>query len=283
MKKLLYLSLFAFLINGCAKKIDDPMWIKIDNWQLNENPFGSNQGEMSENLTDVWVNMDGELLGVFSLPIKIPVIANEGDHEFILVPGIKEKGISATKSRYTLMENYSATFTLKKGDTLEISPETQYYEDLTFWVEDFENINNLKIEETSISAPLETEDDPNIVKYGNYCAHIQLTDTDSIFYAYTTEPIYLPLDGSVAYLEVDFMGTHDLSARFINSTDGSIKDDALATMSGKGLNQWTKIYFNLNELMSYYNDADFYGIAFRAIKESTGLEDIYIDNVKIIY
>lgn len=284
MKHILFFSLFAFILNGCAKKVDNPLWIKIEKFNLKNNPFGQNQGELTENITDAWVNLDGEMLGVFSLPIKIPVIANEGEHSLILIPGIKNNGISSTKSRYTLLESYSIQATLTKDDTLTISPETQYYDDLTFWIEDFENINNLKLEESTVSdAALETTDVPNIVKYGNYCGHIHLDDNDTNFYAYSNAPIQLPKNGRIVYLEVDFMTEHDLSARFINSTNGNISDDAIATMAAQNNPKWTKIYFNLNELISIRQQADFYGIAFRAIKEKVGSSDIYIDNIKVIY
>lgn len=284
MKHLFYLCLLAFVINGCAKKVDTPLWLKVDKFQLNENPFASDQGELTENITDAWVNMDGEILGVFSLPIKIPIIADEGEHSFVIIPGIKNNGISSTKSRYTLMEPYSVDLTLSKGDTASIAPETQYYDDLTFWIEDFENINNLKLEESNASlASLGTTNDPNIVEYGNYCGHIELTDDDSLFYAYSSAPLLLPTNGRVVYLEVDFRTSHDLSARFINSTNGVTSDDAIATMRAQDSPKWTKIYFNLNELLAVYNQADFYGIALRAIKNKVGPQDIYIDNIKVIY
>ncbi|SFT75302.1 hypothetical protein SAMN05216474_2169 [Lishizhenia tianjinensis] len=284
MKNLLFLCLTAFIINGCAKKIDDPLWLKVDKFQLNDNPFASNQGELTENITDAWVNMDGKILGVFSLPIKIPIIADEGEHNFIIIPGIKNNGISSTKSRFTLVEPYSIDLNLTKGDTASISPETQYYEDLTFWIEDFENINNLKLEESTASlASLETTNNPNIVAYGNYCGHIQLTDDDSLFYAYSTTPLTLPTNGRVVYMEVDFRTTHDLSTRFIQSKDGNTTDEAIATMAAQDNPKWTKIYFNLNELLSVYDNSDFYGVALRAIKNKVGDQDIYIDNIKVIY
>lgn len=285
MKKLLYLGCLLIILSACAKKIDKPLWLHIDKWQLNNNPFASGQGEMSENISDVWLNMDGKALGVFSLPITIPIIGSEGEHQFILTPGIKNNGISSTKTRYTFMENYSVNLNLSNSDTAQISPETQYFENLNFWVEDFENINNLKIEENPVSqVDLETTNDANIVKYGNYCGHIQLTDVDTFFYASAVDPMFLPQNaGKNVFMEVDFLNAHDLSARLIYSVDGFTNDDALVTMAAQENPVWKKIYINLQEVILARNDADFYAIALRAIKSKVGVQDIYIDNIKVIY
>src|SRR5690554_7121515 len=75
---------------------------------------------------------------MYELPAKIPIIG-DGAHEFVLIPGIIVNGIGETKKRYPFAEQFKEIITLKKNDTVSVSPKTRYYSALNFLIEDFES------------------------------------------------------------------------------------------------------------------------------------------------
>ena len=66
MKNIFSLIVLAFLFSGCIKNNQDPSWIEIDTWELEANSNSVYEtGELTSNITDAWVYMDGEAIGVF--------------------------------------------------------------------------------------------------------------------------------------------------------------------------------------------------------------------------
>ncbi len=285
MKILFYAVFVLLLFNQCAKKVDTPLWITIDKWDLLDNPFASGQGEMTANITDAWVNVNNKVIGVFELPIKIPIIGEPGDYEFILIPGVRSNGINATKIRYPFMEQYRQTISLSQSDTAYLNPTTMYYEDLNFFVEDFEDPLNIKMETDPISnTSLVTTNDPSIVAYGNYCGHIPLNDSDSLFSGYTNENggLDLPI-GADVFLEMDYYNTNTLLTTVLGISSNGIDEEPHIQLNAQENPVWKKIYIDLKEIVSFQN-ADVYQVGFTAILNELGTEkDIYIDNIKVIH
>src|SRR5690554_2177628 len=88
-----------FILASCAKEQPQVSWLKIEKWELVQNNNADNyQGELTHDLSQVFVNMDGKSLGVFELPVKIPIIG-EGTHDFVLIPGIVNNGIDRKSTR----------------------------------------------------------------------------------------------------------------------------------------------------------------------------------------
>ena len=122
MKRFYILFIIPFLFT-CAKKQPEASWLIVEPWELIANPeVGPNDhGALTHNVTEAFISMDGQLLGAFSLPAKIPVIG-EGNHSFILIPGVKNNGISATKRRYPFLQQYSTSIELVQDDTIVKMP-----------------------------------------------------------------------------------------------------------------------------------------------------------------
>jgi hypothetical protein len=171
--RIIVLAFILSVFSSCVKNVSNPSWLKINNWTLNENPNAENiQGEMTHNFTDAWVyakNVNSsklELVGVFELPIKIP-LQFEGSTEFIIYPTVKNNGISATKKIYPFVEPYRITSNMSSTDTITVNPTTYYANNTKFWIEAFEDAD-VKIENDPNSQTQITKDnDPSILEYGN--------------------------------------------------------------------------------------------------------------------
>jgi hypothetical protein len=210
MTKLLGYILIFLLLFSCAKEQPKVSWLRIESFVLEENIFAEHdQGELTHALTEAFVNMDGKYLGAFQLPIKIPIIG-EGEHEIVIIPGVINNGISATKRRYPFVELFTTNVNLILNDTISITPRTRYYKQTRFLIEDFESAI-LKIETDGASqVTLVKGNDPDVLQWGNSYGEILLNSTDSVFIGYTNFLQNLPKQGAEVYLEMDYMNSNSM-------------------------------------------------------------------------
>ncbi|MBI3135105.1 MAG: hypothetical protein HYZ14_10575 [Bacteroidetes bacterium] len=285
MKKSLLLICTASVLFSC-KEDTTPAWLEIPSIELTtDEPV---EGSDSHGITDAWVYMDGTALGVFELPAKIPVLA-EGEHNFLIYAGIKNNGISATRIKYPFYDRYEVTLNLVKGEKITVNPVVNYKSNLTFeLIEDFED-TGIDFSAALISdTPMvfvDKTDYPEIVKYGQRCGGIFLTETDSIFKAATATYLDLPKSEDV-FMELDFLNNNSIRMGVIaqNTTDYS-EHTPLVQMNPQSESSWVwkKIYIDLKEDVSYEIYATSYELYLLSVLDPENtLGKIYLDNIKVI-
>ena len=284
-KNLLCFAILLSTLIGCKQKDITPSWLKLDSFTLTTNEI--TQGSNSHGITDAWIYMDGEALGVFELPCKVPVL-DEGEHDFIIFPGIKNNGISTTRVRYPFYNSYETTATLTVNDTLELFPSTTYKNSVEFtFIEDFEDAGISLVKGPTSDTDIVFIEDPEIVKYGEKCGAILLSGSDSLYTGSTLNVMELP-KGQNVYMEIDFRNNNTLSmgviAKFL---DGSVNEHTpLIFMNAQedGQEVWKKIYIDLKEDVSWEISAVSYEIYLLALLEKENdLAKIYIDNIKVLH
>ena len=139
MKKIYLLVLLPLLfLSSCKKDDNTPAWLIIDHFDLVTNEVS--EGANSHGITDAWVFMDGQALGVFPLPARIPILA-EGSHDFVIYAGVKMNGISDTRTKYPFYERHDLTLNLAKNEEFTVNPTITYKSNLQFkMIEDFEDV-----------------------------------------------------------------------------------------------------------------------------------------------
>jgi len=285
---ILFFSLFLFF-SSCVKRISDPSWVEISEWELLANSnLGSLEGALSHNFSDAWVYADGQLVGVFELPVKFPML-KEGTTVFTILPTILNNGIAATKKAYPFVQPYEVTVTLIKNKTIIINPVTKHNDNVKFWIEDFEE-STIKFEPdlgTSL-ASLVQANDPSILKYGNYYGHIALNSIDSIYAGYSleTQGLVLPNKGAEVYLEIDYHSTNTLITGLIEHSPTTVQYHPNIQINGQDESYvvWKKIYIDLKEIVSGTSSSEYYKVSFIAQLNAGGVtRDIIIDNIKVLY
>lgn len=100
----------------------------------------SEQGLPSHNITDVWAYADGQLLGVFPLPARIPILFDESqEKEIRLSAGIRNNGVKESAFIYRLMDSDIFTLPYEEGKVTTYVPTFRYVNDAKFdLVEGFE-------------------------------------------------------------------------------------------------------------------------------------------------
>lgn len=294
MRALLYSICILLLSASCVKNNPDPSWIEIEEWTLEANPNIQNEPEsLHHNITEAWVYVDNELMGVFELPVKIPVL-KEGSKQVRIYPAMKNNGISATKKIYPFMEIYGATIDLVKNQTVTISPVTRYKDATKFWVEDFEDASPQIVNSTSSLTTIQIVTDPSILVpsiNGQHFGRITLTTTNNVYSSSTTANangvLNMPLpSGSDVYLEIDYYTTNNLVTGLLAiSSDGS-KDNPNVQINAQDASeiQWKKIYIQLDEVVSYSTTANRFEITLNAVLDEGDTQgEINIDNIKAVY
>lgn len=268
-------SAFIFSFSQCDM-IDEeepvPSYIEIPKITVNEN-FAS--------ITDAWVYIDDNFVGVYSLPAKFPVLYS-GNHEIVVRPGIKVNGIAVTRGYYPFYEAYTINETLISAETIVIHPETQFLENLTsVWRETFESVA-ITIEPSDTSyvgfSKTDTVSDAHSAKVGM----VELFP-DTTFRVQTVNQFELPSDREV-YLELSFKSEYymELAWQVENLTNGAIYEHPIYQFNPTS--EWQHIYIYLTNYIADYNAS--YS-RFRFMLGSHNYTDetkyIYIDNIRLIH
>ncbi|MBI2258632.1 MAG: hypothetical protein HYU67_07005 [Flavobacteriia bacterium] len=275
-----------FVFSSCVKNNQNPTWIEIDKWTIVENPDEAGAaGILSHQFDDVYISIDGKIIGYFELPVKIPLLL-EGQKEIKLYPVVRNNGISATKKSYPFCSTFDTVINMEIDKVHTIKPSTHYLSNLSFWVEDFEDASTELTPLNGNLALLQKKNDPNYVKYGNFYGYIELNKIDSVF-AYESIPFYnVPKAGAEVYLEIDYMTSNSFLTSLNASINGYEKTNPNISLNSFDYANlgWKKIYIDLKELVSSQSTAVYFKHVFSASLDVTKSESkIFIDNIRFLY
>ena len=278
------------IFQGCYKFSGTqtvPAYLSIDEVKIQTNY--TQQGASTSAITDVWVYVDDQLLGVYELPAELPVLA-EGKHRLEIRLGIKINGISSTRVPYPFYDPIVY-------EEFEFIPEqvanlgtltTTYSTGLIFqWMEDFEQ-PDISIDESSTSDTVikrtTPENNPEAYLSSNskYSGVISLTEDKSEYGAVSFVSFPMPeAAGSVVVLEMDFKTNNLLSVGLLMRINNNFTEIPLVILNNH--EEWTKIYINLGPNISLNSTATDYKVIFRSGLETVNeVAEIYIDNLKIV-
>jgi len=277
-----------FMASSCLKNNPEPAYLEVTQWTLQNNvALSGDEGELTHNFSEAWVYIDDEIVGVFEVPFKIPIL-KFGDVNIKIYPAIKNNGISATKKVYPFMEVFEVNATLTANQTLTLNPITRYNNLTNFWVEDFEDPLNLSIVvDQNTSAILTTPTDNQDLQWfnGNFYGRIKLNATDSSWIASTNEQLLIPKNRD-AYLEIDYFNTNSLLTGVLWVSPNSITDNPHIQLNAQKAEtvKWKKIYIDLKELIGNSPSGSNILQSLKArLDEGETETEIRLDNIKVVY
>ncbi len=290
MRLIIGISLLLFASTSCVKNNPDPAWLEVTQWTLESNTgLSGSEGELTHNFSDAWVYIDDQIIGVFEVPFKIPILKS-GTCNIKIFPTVRNNGIAATKKIYPFMEVFEVNnATLTQNQTLTLNPTTKYNSFSQFWIEDFEDPLNVKITVDQNTSAIKTTPTTNTnlqTFNGNFYGIINLTTTDSSWIASTQDQLYLA-KGKEAYLEVDYHNTNSVITGLIyvkpdNSTVNNIHINL--QRQDESTVKWKKIYIDRKELIGYApNGSNFLQSFIATLDEGKSASEIRIDNIKVVY
>ena len=275
MKKITYL-LIILILASCQKEDVGgiPTYLKINSIELEDN--------ITYNITDAWVYINGQLQGVYELPAKFPVL-NEGNTDIKIYAGIKNNGISSDRVMYPFYSADTINKVLTVNSTTEIDPTVNIKENIDGQFDDFDNGFSFN----SDTRFQELTNGP----YGNYgsLSLDSLSDSDSILITeinYKDFPLSfanVPQQGSPTYLELDYKtNTSFLVGMYINSPNSPTLEKGLLWINPK--EDWNKIYIDLTQTISEAIGAETFSIFIRMQRDNDLDENkLDFDNIRIIH
>lgn len=266
-----------------------PAYLYVTGFELTTD--GVLEGSNSHKITDAWLSVDGNFLGVYTLPALIPVLET-GEHVITLDAGIKDNGINSTPDIYPFYQSFQVTVDLQANETDTIRPVTAYRNNTKFaFIEPFETtqhqFRDVRRPAGATGIQISTLD----VFEGQSSALIML-DTAKQFVELATLNKYRDLlkTGAYVYLEVNYKSEVPVIFGVVGHLDagGIGSTSALFEPGFLPKDEWNKIYFNITEMI-FEGDFDAYQIVFQAFipsennKPTLTSAKVWLDNIKLVY
>lgn len=269
----LFLIIFCigFLSASCErlKEIEDPVsFISFEKFELQKSEI--EEFGLQEKIVDAWVFQNGQPLGVYQMPLTLPVFG-DGEQSFRIFPGVLERGVSLKRFRHPFYLAFDTVINAKANDTAFLFPNTTLDTLTTIpYSEQFEVGNSLSgIGVTSESAE---------VLDGGRSGKWIVDDTNSV-----SEVIFplmsLPNDGRPIIFEINYKNSLPFDV-FMREFREGIEYYIVTTSTQT---EWNTLYVNLTPEATQAQ-AQEYQIILRA----PAIEDkepmpIFLDNIKIMH
>lgn len=264
---------------------DEPAFLKIDSIRLSESFIS--HGSVSHNITDAWVFVNDEMIGIFELPATIPVLA-EGEQSLLIGPGIEVSGLSELRDNYLFYTAYSTPFNFIPGEIQEVEPVVRYREEGNNYiydvVDDFENIFSGFAPSNQSDTTIIKSEAADEVFEGNASGVINITPDMDFVQIQTASAYELPLAGKVIYMELDYNTEVEFTIGVFINNNG-FQDQIIDYITLRKTNgQWKKAYIALTALLSNSVNPENFIFYFRSgLPAGGGVSGkIMLDNVKLM-
>ncbi len=265
---------------------DIPTYLIVDGLNFTPTP---EQGTASIAVTDVWAYSTTDVLGIFPLPAIIPIFPQDHvEGPVRLLPGIRENGISDSRSPYPFYTAMDVDIDGAPGerDTLQLS--FSWVDDVHHLsVEDFEN-SNVFSDESGTAAVLERVTNAADVFEGDGSARVVLTPDASLMRARTLEQEYQIQSGVPVFLEMNYRCDQGFLVGLYAFRNGaSTRYPALvlsSTVPTTGADaEWNKVYVDLSTVVGANPNADHFEVYFECLlADGSDRAEIGLDNLRIL-
>ena len=287
------LTIFSIctLFSSCDPDEKVPAYLYVQPFTLTTDQ--GTQGTDSEKITDGWVFVGGEFLGVYTLPASLPTVSL-GDQEVRIFPGIKRNGISASPGIYSFYKSYIETINFIELETDTVYPTTTYSDNTQFiYLEDFDVSHTFSDSDGDPGTDIDIITGTEAFQDGS--AKITLTTSSPEFEAEsdpTAKFTGLPRDRSPVFIEMNYRADINFGIGMLgyDQVNPAIPSTALI-LTANFEEGWNKVYFDItNPVIELGSGITSYTIVLFAQlpKDNNGeytqeTGTIYIDNMKLVH
>lgn len=250
------------------------------------------EGTSSSKITTVWVEIDGEIHGVYELPAEVPVLA-EGTHEVTILAGINENGNSSTRLPYPFFTDYTETITFEKEKVHYLNaatdsvPRVEYRSSTTIeLIEDFEGVGSNLVPGSSSDTLLYTVQDSAVSFWvpgeNGYRSGVAYMPKHAAIWEVTEQTGRDLSAGMPVFLEMNYKTDLPLVVGMYITTPSQIIQAQTAYINPS--EDWNKIYINFfSEVTGYSTALEFKVFIGSLTNGSEEFQEVYIDNLKLVY
>lgn len=272
-----FVGLLSAILPSCelinpAEEI--PAYLQIDDVVLS---VSEGQGSGSHKITDVWIDAENAVQGVYEMPATFPLL-NNGPTYLLISAGIMDNGISSTRVAYPFYFPDTMTMDLEEKKIYQLTPQFSYRSATKFsFIEDFE-AGNLFGQIAGDSSLIRVNEE-ELVFEGGYSAYIYL-DADHPVYEGRTANSYEIERGSPVYLELNYRCDQAFEVGLYGTSGfGNI---SLYKWNINPKETWNKIYLNMGDDVLDL-DSDVIQVQIRAVFNGSNTSShIYLDNIKLV-
>jgi hypothetical protein len=293
-------ALFSFasllIVSSCEliNPVEEiPSFIQIDSFVMEDNVL-ADEGSLSHDIRDAWVFIDDEMIGIYELPARIPILES-GIHKLTVGPGIFVSTNSTNRDNYAFYNAHiDQNFNLIAGETQFVTPVSSYRDPGSTYayevIDDFESVIVQIDSFNGSQVPIIQTQDKGFVFEGSGSGLVSIKSTDSLAF-FKTPTVELIGDGKLTYLEIDYYSdyTFTIYGRAINTGYQNETFELLnlkPTTDEEDEKEWKKAYINITSMTSgALNPAGFYIFFNISLNNVAERVDGYVafDNIKFVY
>jgi hypothetical protein len=254
-------------------------------------PSDNSQGTDAHDIRDVWIEVNGKAIGVFEVPVTIPIIYDKDTNIIIVRAGIKNNGLADKRIAYPFYTLIRDTVVRRDNQIDSIFPMVSYVSGAEFpWLEDFED-RSISMEQSGNDVTIDSiglTSDPDLVFGYNsknlYSAVVDL-DTGKQYFERSSIPTFDFPRGRAIYLEINYRCDTYAQIGLVVTNNGVLVDQIPVLLLYPNPEGWKKAYISLGEDV---NNSKYAGNDFKVFlaAENNGKLDhpkLYIDNIKVIH
>ena len=277
-RTLLFIGLLVVSLASCKKDGATPAYIHVNTPVV----LDDNGHIVSSKIPDLWVYVNDKPAGVWEPGDAIPLIG-EGPSRVKLIAGIRKNGITDDRIQYPLYATWEQELNLVPEQTLFFTPEFKYYENLRYWLADFNT--GLRFDTLDCTATMElVASDSTLVDQGLRNGRINLDLAHPLYRGVSSGDPFTNT-GTVSFLEVDYRSDVPLLVGVSYYVAGNRQlfnyAYAVPTKKGDGSMPWNKVYFDMATPWNVSGAADkrFY---IQASLEGATTGIMELDNIKLV-
>ena len=283
MKKLKIYIFVIVLLNCFACDVinpeeEIPAYIHVEDFTVSSS---LSQGTPDGKITDAFLYINDEFLGIYELPKTIPVLAS-GTTNIKIDTGIRENGIASTPDIYPFYKRFSTDIDLQPGEVDTIKPTTTYIDEANFaYLENFEIGNTLNFD-----ADGDTMNLPVIIlndAYDGRSIRFSVDENNTHAEIATQELFVLPTNGNQTFLEIHYKNDALFEVGLIGYQQNSPTPLKSLVITLTPRDTWNKIYINLTDVLIQSDLAQYQLLFVGNLPVGETQANFYLDNVKLIH
>lgn len=285
-RQVLWLIVCISVLSGCdVQPAAEVAYLEVNELSVSTT---SDQGTSSSKLNTLWVEQNGQQLGAFMPPCRIPLLAGN-DQEIRLIPGISINGSYNQRNQYEMLNAKSFNWDLEAFSTRTLGNSGSTFSYNSTYtlrvIEDFDGVGlnftrAIQSDTTIIIVGDEEGAFQFIGENPNKSGKVVMLPASRAEFR-TPEAFELPQQGANVWLEVNYKTDVPLTFGVIaNETLQSIQAPVVTLFANE---DWNKVYLNLVTEVSGYPGAGDFNLFFGAINNTEDTANIFIDNIKLLY
>jgi len=280
-KILLLIFISSFFLSSCEiinPEEEVPSYIRVESISLVAD--STTQGSASHRITDTWLYVDNQPLGVYEMPVSIPVLA-EGTHAISVRAGIIVNGIASSRVYYPFYAFYNDTVNLTRGSIITISPVVNYFSGTVFSLQESFNGPGYDIIATAASDTNYYVINDSINSFEGPAGAVYLDANHLVFECEPDDSLQLPINNPV-YMELNYKSNTDFSIGMHAVTSQQTYN--IFVLNIRATTVWKKIYINLSEGITFYPNAlGFKPYIHLERNSAIGDAQLFFDNIKVVH